>query len=205
MKNILKLSVIAALVALLGGCGEDLKPKVAALEAELAKEKAAFSVIAAKVALSEKIEADKKAEAAMKATISVQVAVTMQSGDAKPVANTKIYLTTRPLKQIFAGIKDDKGRTPRWGYVTYAGGKYGGENANMAADMEKAVESSSVMQDITDLAGSAVLENAPLGTYYLVCASSIGQLGSHFEKRVTVKSGMVKVRLTNDDIADEDN
>ena len=44
MKNTLKLSVIAALVALLSGCGEDLKPKVAALEAELAKEKAALVV-----------------------------------------------------------------------------------------------------------------------------------------------------------------
>lgn len=259
MKNTLKLLVISALVALLSGCGEDLKPKVAALEAELAKEKAAlvatnaelakeksalvvanaelgkekaalaaanaqlvmeksaliaanaelakekaaFSVVSAKVALAEKLEADKKSEVASKATISISVGVTMQSGDAKPVANTKIYLTTRPLKQIFAGIKDDEGKTPRWGFTTYLAGRFGGENAVLAGQMRTAVESSSVMQEITDLTGSVVMENAPLGTYYLVCASSIGGTGTQFEKKITIKSGTVKVRLTNDDIADD--
>ena len=55
MKNILKLLVILAFVALLSGCGEGLTPKVAALEAELAKEKAAL--VAAKAELAKEKEA----------------------------------------------------------------------------------------------------------------------------------------------------
>ena len=133
MKNTLKLSVIAALVALLSGCGEDLKPKVAALEAELAKEKsalvatnaelakekaalvaanaelakekAAFSVVSAKVALAEKLEADRKAEADKKSTLTVQVGLTMRSGDTKPVSNTKVYLTKKKSSDYLGDIE----------------------------------------------------------------------------------------------------
>jgi hypothetical protein len=116
----------------LSGCGEDLRPKVADLESqlakeksalgsvkeelakeksvlasvkeELAKEKMALAVSAAKLAAFEKAETARAAEAASRATLTVQLGLTMKSGDTKPVTNAKVYLTRQSTSKILDGL-----------------------------------------------------------------------------------------------------
>ena len=142
-------------LAILSGCGEDLRPKVAELEAQLAKEKAALAstsaelarektalassasdltrerasaaIIAAKLAVFEKAEADRKAEAEQNASLVVQLGLTMKSGDTKPIANTKVYLMRQSFSDISRGmvVKFDDGDVVKLSPARALGGAVG--------------------------------------------------------------------------------
>ena len=218
MKNTLKLSVIAALVAMLSGCGEDLKPKVAALEAELAKEKAAlvaanaelakekaaFSVVSAKIALAEKIEADRKAAADKNATLTVQVGLTMKSGDTKPVSNTKVYLTKKTSSDYLGDIEvvynDGKKQSRDLFFIAWAKGlgEWSILYGTFARKVYDRLKSETVAVSDTDFNGTASFEDIPKGEYYAICVTPLGG-GAVLEKRISVSTSKVKVALSNAD------
>ena len=211
MKNILKLLVILAFVALLSGCGEGLTPKVAALEAELAKEKAALVAAKAelaKVALAEKLEADRKAQADKNTTLSVQVGITMQSGDTKPVSNQKIYLTRRKASVYLGDIKlkNNFGTIGTLDLGVFSLWKLGiGKGAilysNLAIECNLLAKKEAIFVVNTDFNGVAIFEEVPKGDYYVLCVTPLGG-GSVLEKRVTISTSKTKIALSNDDSID---
>ena len=217
MKNTLKLSVIATLVALLSGCGEDLKPKVAALQtelakekaalvvanAELAKEKAAFSVVSAKIALAEKLEADRKASADKNATITVQVGLTMGSGDTKPASNTKVYLTRRKASEYVSDIALQYNSGQKYSGSIFSAwgsgvGKYSSILGEVAGKANRRLMAEVIVAADTDFTGVATFDEIPKGDYFVICVTPLGG-GAVLEKRISVSTSKSKVALSNAD------
>jgi hypothetical protein len=197
----------------LSGCGEDLRPKVADLESqlatvkeELAKEKAVLAVSAAKLAAFEKAEAARAAEAASRATLTVQLGLTMKSGDTKPVSNTKVYLTQKSVSELVAGIplNSNDGESYEgkfgvgwvWSRALDETGRY--LYSQFANQANKRLLDAKIAAADTDFNGLAVFEDIPKGEYFVICVTALGG-GALLEKKVTISTSKMKTALSNSD------
>jgi hypothetical protein len=155
---------------------------------KLAGEKAS---LLERISVFERVALEKRVEAQSKSTLEVRVGVTMRSGEAKPFANGKIYLSPKSVSELFQG-QDLSSILLFWvqPYTSFAAHR---------AKTSSIVEQASVATATTDFNGQAVFENVPKGEYYLICATLLGG-GAVFQKAVTISSPKVSISLSNDSI-----
>jgi hypothetical protein len=188
----------------MSGCG----PSKAELERQAREQKAAVdAAVAAELAKKQKEE---------QSTLEVIIGVTMKSGDAKPFANGRVYLSTKPVADIFRGLSPKIGpETPLYPLGRAIFADQGTEEKKLKAflyfwkDSEEETaphrayasaiaEKASVATASTDFNGSATFEGIPRGDYYIICATALGG-GAVFEKPVSLKAPKTKVSLSNED------
>ncbi len=121
-------------------------------------------------------------EASSKATVSSQAGITMKSGDTKPIANTKIYLTKKyPDRNMSSKsvISPDSFR-----FI-----------------IQSRIQKSGVVATATtNFQGTAIFRDVVPGNYYLQCYTPLGGGDNFLVKKVKIKSGENSVSLSNDDI-----
>lgn len=180
-----------------------LKEKFSSADKEresLAKKLSAIE--AAQVAADAKA-AREAAEAASHSNLVLQFGVTMQSGESKPITNTKVYLTRTPLLTLLPGKYSYEQRSSdisntaagAWGRGI---GKFAPLFGQFVPGIVNAVEKDAVYQTTTDFNGKASFEGIPPGSYIALCATSLGG-GVVLEKAVQVKGKSVFVALDNGD------
>jgi hypothetical protein len=171
---------------------------LASLSAELARERSAKAEAAAKT------EAERIDAANRNAVLTAQLGLTMKSGDTKPVANAKVYLTQKSSAEILAGIqvvselgtKIDLPPIYVWGKAM---GEWSLAFSDHAAKVSRTLASEAIAVADTDFSGVAVFEDLPKGDYYVICATALGK-GAVLEKRVSINSAKAKTALSNSDV-----
>ena len=134
--------------------------------------------------------------------------VTMQSGETKPITNTKVYLVKTPLLTLLPGKYDYERRSSSDLSSTAAGawaggiGKWATLYGQFVPGIVEAVEKDAVFQTTTDFNGRASFEGISPGSYIALCATSLGG-GVVLEKAVQVKGKSVFVALDNSDALPE--
>ena len=143
------------------------------------------------------------AEAASRSNLVLQLGVTMQSGETKPITNTKVYLTRTPLLTLLPGKYDYERRSGdisntaagAWGRGI---GKFASLFGQFVPGIVSAVEKDAAFQTTTDFNGRASFEGIPTGSYIVLCATPLGG-GVVLEKAVQVKGKSGLVALDNSD------
>lgn len=143
------------------------------------------------------------AEAASHSNLVLQLGVTMQSGETKPITNTKVYLTKTPFLTLLPGKYDYERRNGD--ISSTAAGAWAGGIGKLASlygqfvpAIVEAVEKDAVFQTTTDFNGRASFEGLSPGNYIALCATALGG-GIVLEKTVQVKGKSVFVALDNSD------